>query len=69
MNTEQLISNAEWSKLDIAKRDKCKLVLLRLSLAKNLEKPVMGAWLPPLRAKRISLCSVCKSDQWETEFL
>ncbi len=33
------ISNAERLKLDFAERDKCKLVLLRLSLAGNLEQP------------------------------
>jgi hypothetical protein len=33
-----------WSKLDFAekKRDKCKTVLLRLSLAGNLEKPLLS---------------------------
>jgi hypothetical protein len=36
-----LISTAWWSKLDFTYRDKCKLVLLRLSLAENLEKPLM----------------------------
>jgi hypothetical protein len=30
---EQLISNAGWSKLDFFERDKCKAVLMRLSLA------------------------------------
>jgi len=52
---EQLSSNAGWSKLDFAQRDKCKPVLLRLSLARNLEKSVPlldrmeGARLPPQR--------------------
>ncbi len=39
---EQLSSNAGWSKVDFAQRDKCKPVLLRLSLARNLEKSVMS---------------------------
>ncbi len=34
---EQLISNAGWARLDFAEREKCKAVLLRLSLARNLE--------------------------------
>jgi hypothetical protein len=33
---EQVISDAGWSKLDFAERDKCKPVPLRLSLARNL---------------------------------
>jgi hypothetical protein len=37
MNTEQLISTTGWSKLDFGETDKCQLVLLRLSLAGNLE--------------------------------
>jgi hypothetical protein len=37
MNTEQLISTAGWSKLDFGETDKCQPVLLRLSLAGNLE--------------------------------
>ncbi len=39
---EQLSSNAGWSKLDFFQRDKCKPVILRLSLARNLEKSVMS---------------------------
>jgi hypothetical protein len=31
-------------KLDFAKRDKCKPVLLRLSLAGNLQKPLMSLY-------------------------
>jgi hypothetical protein len=31
-------------KLDFAERDKCKPVLLRLSLAGNLEKPLMSLY-------------------------
>jgi hypothetical protein len=41
---EQVISVAGRSKLDYAERDKCKPVLLRLSLARNLEKPVMSLY-------------------------
>ncbi len=52
---EQLISNAERSKLDFAERDKCKPVLLGLLLARNLEKisyvplcdRIEGVWHPP----------------------
>jgi hypothetical protein len=49
-------SDAEWSKMDFAERDKCRPVLPRLSLARNLEKLVIslyiwdrmeGAQLPP----------------------
>jgi hypothetical protein len=36
---EREISNAGRQKLDFAERDKCKPVLLRLSLTRNLEKP------------------------------
>jgi hypothetical protein len=39
---EQVISDAGWSKLDFG--GKCKLVLLRLSLARNLEKLVMSLY-------------------------
>jgi hypothetical protein len=35
---EQVISDAVWSKLDFAEREKCRPVLLRLSLARNLDK-------------------------------
>ncbi len=38
------LSNAERLKLDFAERDKCKPVLLRLSLAGNLEKPLMSLY-------------------------
>ncbi len=41
---EQVISDAGWSKLDFAERDKCKPVLSRLSLARNLEKPVLSLY-------------------------
>jgi hypothetical protein len=41
MNTEQLISTAGWSKLDFGETDKCQPVLLRLSLAGNLEKKTL----------------------------
>jgi len=39
---EQQISNAGWKKLNFAERDKWKPVLLRLSLARNLEKPLIS---------------------------
>ncbi len=50
---ERDISNAGRYKLDFAERDECKPVFLRLSLAGNLEKPLVslygtesrGAWL------------------------
>jgi hypothetical protein len=52
---EQLISGAGWSKLDFAERDK--LNLLRLSLARNLEKLVMALygteWRVPASASGI----------------
>jgi hypothetical protein len=35
-------SDAGWSKLEFAERDQCRPVFLRLSLAGNLEKPVMA---------------------------
>jgi hypothetical protein len=42
---EQVISDAGWSKLDFDERDKCKPVLLRLSLAGNLgKKPLMSLY-------------------------
>jgi hypothetical protein len=36
--------NPGWSKLDFAERHKCKPVLLSLSLAGNLEKPLMSLY-------------------------
>jgi hypothetical protein len=39
-----IILCAGWSKLDFAERDKCRPVLLRLSLARNLEIPVMSLY-------------------------
>jgi hypothetical protein len=41
---EREISNAGNLKLDFAERYKCKPVLLRLSLAGNLEKPLMSLY-------------------------
>ncbi len=41
---EKLISNAGGSKLDFAKRDQCKPVLLRLLLAGNLEKSLLSLY-------------------------
>ncbi len=38
------IWNAERLKLDFAEKDKCKPVLLRISLAGNLEKPLMSLY-------------------------
>jgi hypothetical protein len=38
------ISDAGLSKLNFAERDKCRPVPLRLSLARNLEKPVMSIY-------------------------
>jgi hypothetical protein len=37
-------SDAEWTKLDFAERAKCRPILLRLSLAINLEKPAMSLY-------------------------
>jgi hypothetical protein len=48
---EQVISDAGfagWSKLDFAVRDKCRPLLPRLPLARNLWDRMEGAWLPPL---------------------
>ncbi len=39
---EQMISDAGWSKLDFSERYQYRPVLLRLLLARNLEKPVMS---------------------------
>jgi hypothetical protein len=39
---EQMISNAGWSKLNFDERDQCKPVLLRFSLARNQENPVIS---------------------------
>jgi hypothetical protein len=39
---EQLVSTAGWSKLDLDRRDKCKQVLLGLSLAGNLRRHEMN---------------------------
>ncbi len=41
LSSVRLISNAGWSKLDFSERDLCNPFLLRLSLAGNLEKPLM----------------------------
>jgi hypothetical protein len=58
MNTEQVISDAGWSKLDLAERDKCKPVLPRLSLARtrNLEKPVMSLYGAEWMERDYGLC-------------
>jgi hypothetical protein len=39
---EREISNAGRKKLDFAEKDQCKPVLLRLSLAENLVKPLLS---------------------------
>jgi hypothetical protein len=41
---EREISNAGRKKLDFTQKDKCKPVLLRLSWAGNLEKPLMSLY-------------------------
>jgi hypothetical protein len=50
-----LDSDAEWSKLDFAERDKCRPVLRRLSLARNLEKPVMSLYGTELTERNFRL--------------
>jgi hypothetical protein len=39
-----VFSDAGWSKLDLAERDNCRPVFLRLSLTRNLEEPVMSLY-------------------------
>jgi hypothetical protein len=56
---EQLISTAEWSKLNFAERDQCKPVLLRLSLARNLENPVVFLYGTEWRERGYGLWAEC----------
>jgi hypothetical protein len=49
------ISNAGRENLDFAGRDKCKSVLLRLSLAGNLEKPLMSLYRTEWRERGYGL--------------
>jgi hypothetical protein len=53
---EREISNAGRYKLDFAERDKCKPVLLRLSLAGNLEKPLRSLYGTEWRELGYGLC-------------
>jgi hypothetical protein len=53
MNAEREISNAGRQNLDFAERDKCKPVLLRLSLVGNLEKPLLSLYWTEWRDRGI----------------
>jgi hypothetical protein len=53
---EREISNAGSQKLDFAERDKCKQFLLRLSLAGNLEKPLVFLYGIEWRERGYGLC-------------
>jgi hypothetical protein len=44
--------------MEFAERDKCKTVLLRLSLAENLEKPLMSLSVP-LWDRMVGACHAC----------
>jgi hypothetical protein len=53
---EREISNAGRLKPDFAERDKCKPVLLRLSLAGKLEKPLLSLYGAEWRERGYGLC-------------